>query len=180
MPTSGRWNRAEAAGRILSSTRVNLLTNQLVVVVPTDQTPPASALETLLTAPWVRYIAIGDPDAVPVGVYTRQYLESVGVWDAVRSKVVPSRDVRAALAAVEAGNADVGIVYRTDLAAARRVREAFAVPVDDGPHITYPVAVLADARNETQARRFLDFLRGPVARAIFTDAGFLLLPGGVS
>ena len=175
-----QMDRAEAAGRIQSSTRVNLLTNQLVVVVPTDQTPRASGVETLLMAPWVRYIAMGDPDAVPAGVYARQYLESVGIWDAVRSKVVPVRDVRAALAAVDAGNADVGIVYRTDLVAARRVREAFAVPVDEGPHITYPMAMLADARNRTEARRFLGFLRGPEARAIFKNAGFLLLTGGTS
>lgn len=170
-----QMDRAEEAGRILTSTRVDLLTNQLVAVVPTDRTHTASGIDDLLQAPWVRYVAMGDPDAVPAGVYAQRYLRSVGLWDAVQSKVVPTRDVRAALAAVEAGNADVGVIYRTDLAMARMVRVAFAVPVHEGPRIRYPVAVVADGRNEVAARRFLSFLRRSEARRIFEEAGFIVV-----
>ena len=171
-----QMDRAEAAGRILSSTRADLLTNQLVVAVPTDQTRPASSVEDL-AKPWVRRFAMGDPDAVPAGVYAQQYLQSVGLWDTVRSKVVPTRDVRAVLAAVEAGNVDAGFVYRTDLIGAKWVSVAFAVPVDQGPRIRYPIAVLTDAPNTVAARRFLGFLRGPEARGIFEEAGFIVVGG---
>ena len=170
-----QMDRAEEAGRILTSTRVDLLSNQLVAVVPTDRAHTASGIDDLLQAPWVRYVAMGDPDAVPAGVYARRYLLSVGLWDAVQSKVVPTRDVRAALAAVEAGNADVGFIYRTDLAVDTMVRVAFAVPVHEGPRIRYPVALVADGRNEAAAQRFLRFLRRSEARRIFEEAGFILM-----
>ena len=76
----------------------------------------------------VRRIAIGDPAAVPAGVYARQALERAGVWSACEPRLVPSVSVRAALAAVDEGNADAAIVYRTDVAAARHARLAFVVP----------------------------------------------------
>ena len=170
-----QMDRAEEAGRILTSTRVDLLSNQLVAVVPTDRAHTASGIDDLLQAPWVRYVAMGDPDAVPAGVYARRYLRRVGLWDAVQSKVVPTRDVRAALAAVEAGNADVGLIYRTDLAVDTMVRVAFSVPVHEGPRIRYPVALVADGRNEAAAQRFLSFLRRSEARRIFEEAGFILM-----
>ena len=118
---------------------------------------------------------MGDPDAVPAGVYARQFLQSVGLWSAVRTKVVPTRNVRAVIAAVEAGNADVGFVYRTDLALAESLELAFAIPVDEGPQIRYVAAVAAAAPNESGARQLLAFLRGDIARRIFEDAGFITL-----
>ena len=169
-----QMDRAEKAGRIQTSTRFDLLTNQLVVVVSTDRAHSASGLDDLLQAPWVRYVAIGDPDAVPAGVYAQRYLRSAGLWDGIESKVVPTRDVRAVLAAVEAGNADVGVIYRTDLAVATAVRVAFAVPVQEGPRIRYPVAVVADGGNEAAARQFLSFLRQSEAQGLFEEAGFIM------
>ena len=61
---------------------------------------------------------------MPAGIYARQWLESLHLWRAIEPKVIPTDNVRAALAAVEAGNVDVAIVYRTDVLRARRVRIA--------------------------------------------------------
>ena len=173
-----QMNRVESGGRILSSTRVDLLTNQLAIVATHDQLSLISGVEDL-QSPQIRRIAMGDPDAVPAGVYAKQYLQSVGLWDTVRSKVVSTRNVRAALAAVEAGHADVGFVYRTDLAVAKSVGMAFAIPMNDGPRILYPAAVAADTVNESAARHFLAFLRGPEAQQLFEGAGFIQLAGPV-
>lgn len=169
-----QMERVMADGGILAPTRFDLLANQLAVVAPLDQ--PISVLSIKdLQLPWVRRIAMGDPDGVPAGVYAKRYLESVRLWEAVRSKVIPTRNVRAALAAVEAGNADLAFVYRTDLNFAERVGLAFAIPVDAGPQIRYPIAVTADAINEMAARRFLAYLRGAEARRVFEAAGFIVL-----
>jgi len=171
-----QMDRVVAGGRVVTKTRVDLLSNQLVVVSHIDRVGKVSGV-TDLGSSQVRRIAIGDPDSVPAGVYAREFLESVGIWDAVRSKVVPTRNVRAALAAVEAGNADVGFVYRTDVTLADRVGITFVIPVDQGPQIRYVAAVTSDAPHEAAARQLLQFLRSGRARRIFEEAGFIALPG---
>jgi molybdate transport system substrate-binding protein len=120
-------------------------------------------------------VALGDPQAVPAGIYARQWLEKRGLWERVRDRVVPTLDVRAALAAVESGNADAGIVYRTDAAISRRVRVVLEVPVEEAPRIVYPVALLA-ASHGAAARAFYEHLRSPAARAVFERLGFEFLP----
>lgn len=153
------------------ASRVVLLANQLAIVVPADRLRRfASARD--LADPAIRRIALGDPASVPAGVYGRRYLQTLGVWDRVAPKVVPSGSVRLALAAVENGSADAAIVYRTDVATARHARAAFVVPAAEGPPITYPAAVTRDALNPAGARRFLAFLQSAEAWPIFERAGF--------
>ncbi len=173
-----QMDRVEEAGIVVAATRTDLLSNQLVVIVPGTRGPQGTRADDLRSSQ-VRRIAIGGPDSVPAGVYARQYLESVGLWDSVRSKVVPTRDVRAALAVVAAGNAEVGIVYRTDLVRAGGVSVAFEIPIDQGPPIRYPAAATNGA-TEGAASRFLAFLSGDIARDAFEDAGFVSLSGSRS
>ena len=168
-----QMERLAARGLVDLGTTVELVRNQLVVVVPGDRGGSVVEPSDLVSAS-VRRIAIGDPDGVPAGVYAKTYLETRGIWDELETKIVPTRSVRAALAAVEAGNADAGFVYRTDLFASLDVRLAFEIPLADGPHIGYTAAVLRDASNPEAARRFLDALRTPEARSRFEQAGFLV------
>ena len=118
-----------------------LLTNGLAVVTRRDWPRPLRNLGDL-GGQDVRRIAIGDPAAVPAGVYARQALERAGVWSLVQPRLVPTVSVRAALAAADEGNADAAIVYRTDVAAARHARLAFVVSAGDAPPIVYPAAVM--------------------------------------
>jgi molybdate transport system substrate-binding protein len=153
-------------------TWVNLLRNQLAVAVAAGVDRELSSLADLRD-PAYRRIAIGDPAAVPAGVYARQQLERLGLWDALVPKLVPTGSVRLALAALEIGAVDAALVYRTDIAVARRARAALVIPVGEGPAIVYPVGVVKRGRNPRGARRFLAFLVGPVATEIFSRAGFL-------
>ena len=161
----------EKAGLVRASDRVELLSNVLVVVVPVDApTRMRSPADLAL----LRRIALADPEAVPAGVYARSYLESIGLWPALKDRVIPTLNVRAALAAVESGNADAGLVYRTDAALSRRVRVAFTVTGERGPGIVYVLAPLAASRKPAAlelARR----LAGPEARTIFERYGFQVL-----
>ena len=177
--SADRAQMDRVAGRdlIRSETRVDLLANQLTIVVPVDRLGSIVASEDLRRSA-VRRIALGDPDSVPAGVYAQAYLESIGVWQDVRAKVVPTRNVRAALAAVEAGNVDAALVYRTDVALVTDVRAAVDVPLQDGPAIRYPVAVVRDAQNEAGARHLLEFLQKGAARHTFEQAGFIVLGSG--
>ena len=156
---------------IVASTRVNLLSNQLAIAVPADR-PRRLQSARELVQPGFKRIAIGDPAAVPAGVYAKSYLQRLGIWEAVSARTVPSPSVRAALAAVENGAADAAIVYRTDLASTHRASLALAIPVADGPRIVYPAALIRSGRNRDAAARLLAWLQGPEATGIFRAAGF--------
>ncbi len=164
----------ERAGRLASGTRFDLLGNRLVIIVPAG-TAATAAWPDHLTAPEVRRIAMGDPEAVPAGVYGRRWLETIRVWSGVAAKVVPLPSSPAALAAVREGRAQAGIVYVTDAGRQPGVSVAYHVPDDEAPVIAYPAAAVRGGR-EDEARRFLAFLRGPVAGRVFAAAGFRFLP----
>jgi molybdate transport system substrate-binding protein len=161
----------EKAGLIVQGTRVDLLSNQLAVIVPDDRPRTFNDIRDLLD-PGFKRIALGDPAAVPAGVYAKQYLEKEGMWTAIEPRVVPAVSVRAALSAVEAGAAEAGIVYRSDALTARRAKVAWVVPVDRGPRIIYPAAVIRRSTAQAEAKTFLAFLRSEAASRIFTRFGF--------
>jgi molybdate transport system substrate-binding protein len=146
---------------------VPLLTNTLVVV--SDR--PMTSLHDLFS---LQRIAIGDPSAVPAGVYARQALQAAGLWPSLQSKIVPCENVRAALAAVESGGAEAAIVYATDARLAKRTRVVLAI---DSVQAIYPIAVVRNANHAEAARKFVEYLRGPDASRIFERYGFRLPVG---
>jgi len=163
----GRVDELEQAGLVAKENRVDLLGNRLVVVVPAGSRLALARPEHLAAA---RRIALADPQSVPAGIYAREWLSTRGMWDLLKERVIPTLDVRAALAAVDSGSVDAGIVYRTDLVAAHSARLAFEVPTAEAPRIVYPAALLQPA--STAARAFYEHLRSPEARAVFERFGF--------
>ena len=155
----------EAAGAVAPGTRIDLLGNSLAVVLATSA-PDVPNVEAL-TQPGIRRIALGDPEAVPAGVYAKQYLQAAGVWDRLSTRIIPVANVRAALTAAETGNVQAAIVYASDLPASTRTRLAFIVSGPAAPRIVYPAAILARSKNRAEAERFLAFLKGPEASAVF-------------
>ncbi len=122
---------------LLPGTRHSLLSNLLVIVVPVDaSTAPKSAAD--LVKPEFKKLALAEPQTVPAGIYAREYLQKLGLWDTVKDKVVPTENVRAALAAVESGNVEAGIVYKTDSMISKKVKIAVEIPAVEGPKISYP------------------------------------------
>lgn len=159
-----------AAGLLREGTRTVLLRNQLAVVVPSDRPRTFTGIGEI-AGPAFKRIAVGDPAAVPAGVYAKQYLEREGLWRAIEARIVPTASTRAALTAVTSGAADAAIVYRTDARVAVRATVAWVVPADRGPRIVYPAAIIRDAALP-EAQRFLDFLRGEPAARVFERFGF--------
>jgi molybdate transport system substrate-binding protein len=165
------------AGLVKDGSRIDLLSNQLAIVVPSDR-PRTFRSARDLADPAFKRIALGDPAAVPAGVYARQYFEKEGLWDRIAPRVVPAGSVRAALASVESGAADAAVVYRTDARVARRATVAWVVPADRGPRILYPAAIVRTSANAAAAQRFLDYLRGEVAARTFAGYGFTPVASG--
>lgn len=160
-----------AAGLVKDGSRVALLRNQLAVAVPSDRPRTFKSVRDIAD-PAFRRIAVGDPAAVPVGVYAKQYLEKEGLWDAVQARIVPTGSARAALAAVESGAVDAAIVYRTDVRVSVKASIAWVVPADRGPRIVYPAAIVGTSTAPGESKRFLDYLRSDPAARIFERFGF--------
>lgn len=151
-----------------------LVGNRLVVVQPAGlPMEPQPDLHTLL-GPSVRRVALADPEAVPAGIYAREALVRAGLWERLQPRLVPTLDVRAALALVELGEADAGLVYASDAAASRRVRVAGAVdPSLHGP-IVYPLLLLDGAG--VASRRLFEYLLSEEGTVHFLRRGFLPPP----
>ena len=178
--------------RIDPASRIDLLGNTLVLVAPADSKPapleitPKTDIAALAGA---GRIAVGDPDAVPVGLYFRQAMERSGQWAAVEPKLARAASVRAALALVERGEVALGVVYSTDAAIPDAAIPAAAIPAAAIPakvvvvgkfpvsmhdRIVYPFALVA-GKETPAARAFLDYLRGAAAKAVFVRYGFIPL-----
>ena len=169
-----KMDQVQEKGFIVGATRKSILSNTLVIVAeknsPLNITSPDQLAEKS-----VGRIALADPKAVPAGIYAKSYLEKLGLWDRVEQKIVPTENVRAALAAVETGNVDAGFVYKTDAAISKKVRVLYTVAADRCPSITYPAAVVKGTRNEKGALDFLKYLESRDAAAIFEKYGFVVL-----
>lgn len=159
----------EKADLVGAGTRVPVVGNRLVLVV--DSRSRVRAVTDLGVAE-IRRIAIGDPLAVPAGVYARQYLERINEWTRLQPKIVPVANVRAALTAVQNGSADAAFVYGTDARIAPALRVVATITGPQAPRIVYPGAVVRTSRHPRAAAKFLEFLRTPPALAIFEKHGF--------
>lgn len=141
---------------------VVLATNRLVVVGAKP-----NPLARLMKGAEGR-LAIADPSGVPAGIYAREALETLGLWEG-RQGLLIGASVREALAWVSRGEAAFGLVYRTDaeLAPGLAMEE-----IDASLHspIRYVAAIPASARPKAEA--FLAFLNGPEAQRILAERGF--------
>lgn len=147
------------------------LSNLLVVVAREGLANPPGDAAAL--GAFEGRLALAGP-AVPAGRYARAYLERKGLLGALLPRAVNADSVRAALALVESGAADLAIVYETDARVARRARRAYAVPEADDPGVVYVACALAGAGDAAAAAAYLEFLESDAFRRAALDAGFRL------
>jgi molybdate transport system substrate-binding protein len=171
-----KMDQLQQRGLVVKKSRRSILSNTLVIIVPAGSNLKIGSAKDLAD-PAIRNVAIAEPQSVPAGIYAKEYLRKLRVWDKITYKLIPMDNVRAALAAVESENAETGIVYKTDALISKAVRIAYEVSAADGPDISYPAAVLADSKQQVAAQRLLDYLQSPGAREIFRKYGFLIKTG---
>jgi len=153
-----KMDALQKRGLVDVRTRASVLSNTLVIVGDGIRSPRDLVGKKL---------ALAEPSTVPAGIYAKSWLVKIGLWARVAPNVIPTDNVRAALAAVESGNVDAAIVYRTDTK-----RPTFVIR--DGPSISYPFAVLTNAEQPRAARRFLGYARSAAALRVFRKHGFLI------
>ncbi len=166
-------DRLEERGLFAPGTRTNILSNELVAVGATAESARLgiSSVEDLATAD-VR-VAIADPDLAPGGNYAREALRNLGLWERLEPRLIFASDVRVALGYVDTGNADVGIVYRTDVRVHEDLEILATIPKDSYPPVVYPGGVVARSPLVDVGARFLQYLRGEEAKKTFREYGFV-------
>ncbi len=169
-----KWMNYLAKKKMIdTASRFDLLGNRIVLITPLNSDVKVSIGPKFNLAKLLGdgKLAMGDPDHVPAGIYGKQALEKLEVWKSVEAKVARAKDVRAALALVERGEAPFGVVYATDAAISKKVKVVGQFPEDSHPPIVYPVALVKD-KGTPEAKAFLKFLTSPEAEKIFKKYGF--------
>jgi molybdate transport system substrate-binding protein len=165
-------DRLEKAGLVQPGPRTLLAGNALAAIGPARMAKPVRRVGDLVE-PAVARVALAEP-AAPLGSYTRAYLESQGLYDAVRARAVQLENSRAVVTAVQAGLADVGLVYHSDAVRAAGCRVLFRVRRSPSP-IRYAAAVIGRGAMADKARSLLHFLTEPPALSRFRRCGFTLV-----
>jgi len=141
----------------------------LVLVVPADSKLGLKSARDL-ALPGVGRIALGNPDTVPAGRYTREALELSGQWADLTKKYILGNNVRQVLDYVTRGEVDAAFVFSTDaMQAGAKVR---VVQTADGKTpALYPVAITT-ASKKPGAKAFVDFLLSAEGQRILGTFGF--------
>jgi molybdate transport system substrate-binding protein len=168
-----QMNALEEGGYILEDTKKELLVNKVVLIVPKGNPAQVGSFEDLATDK-VKLVALGDPESVPVGQYSEEIFNSLGLLEEVKIKANYGTDVPQVLSWVESGEVDCGLVYATDAASSDEVEVISAAPENSHKPVIYPVAVLKASKNVDEAKKFVDFLSSPEAKVTFESYGFTM------
>ena len=171
LSASSAWaDKVEQAG--LVAKRVDLLMNSLVIVVPKGN-PLGIKDPADLSKEGVKRIALAGEN-VPAGQYADQALEKLELLAPLKTagKIVRGQDVRSALAYVQRGEAEAGIVYSTDVRTATELEIASEIDPKLHDPIVYVLVLLKDGELKPEATKLFEFLQAPEANAVYASAGF--------
>ncbi|NRD77863.1 molybdate ABC transporter substrate-binding protein [Bacillus sp. BRMEA1] len=164
-----KFDKLVKAGLIEKKQSSNLLGNELVLVVPKDSN---KGIETFKDLTKAGKIAMGTPEAVPAGLYAKETLGKLNIWNTIEGKVVYGKDVRQVLTYVETGNVDAGIVYKTDALISQKVKIASTANANTHDPIIYPLGMIKNSSHPKEAALFYDYLQNPTSMKIFEKYGF--------
>jgi len=163
-------DKAEANGLVVPGTRQVFVKNTLVLIQPAAAGAPLESLDALLTDS-VQRVAVGNPDSVPVGRYTKLALEAAEHWTALQDKIIQTQNVRQSLDYVARGEVDAGFVYGSDAALMRdKVKMSYVVPVTQP--VSYPIALIQGGGKEAASARFVDLVVSSFGQDVLERFGF--------
>lgn len=164
-------------GLILAESRVDLLENKVVLIIPVAGDNKEITDFNSLTTDSLKLLAIGEPESVPAGRYAKEVLSSLGIWKKLEEKCVLGKDVRQVLTYVETGNVDAGIVYMTDALTSEKVKIAATAPAGSHTPVTYPAAIVLGTSVLQVAEDFMAYLQSNEVAEIFERHGFTFIAG---
>lgn len=167
-----KWmDTLEEEGEILTETREDVTGNNLVLITGEDSPLKYESFEDISVED-VEQIALGEPESVPAGGYTKEILTNLQIWDDLESIMVFGKNVRSVLTYVETGDVEIGFVYESDALSSDKIKVLATAPEGTHEPIIYPGAVVADTDVEETAKEFLDFMTTDAAQDILAKHGF--------
>ncbi len=171
-------DQLETKGLIIQGTKRAFAGTSLVLTTGSALPAPVRTIHDLETVP-VRRIAIGDPKTSSVGKVSAQFLKYSKLEPKLKSQYIFGEHSRAVLDLVAKGEAEVGVVYRTDAAFNDKVRILDTAPVESHTPVRYGVAAVWTAKNVSGAGDFIEFLLAPQTQTLFQEYGFDRVTGDV-
>jgi molybdate transport system substrate-binding protein len=145
-------------------------TNKLIVLVPRSNPAKIRSVYDLRRSGLK--IVVGD-STVPIGVYTRQILDTLGITSEIAKNVVSQEsDVKGIVSKVALGEADAGFVYRTDARPVAGHIRTIALPAWAQPPVRYEIAVVKASTHASAARAFVKRVMSTRGRKLLAQAGF--------
>jgi molybdate transport system substrate-binding protein len=145
--------------------------NRLAVIVPAANPARITSVYDLRRH-GVRLVLAAP--SVPIGKYAREVLSRLGLESALANVASEERDAKGVVAKVALGEADAGLVYRTDVRPVAGKVRLIAIPGRGQPSVRYEIAVVKRGSNLSAARAFVARVLGPVGRTRLSAGGFLL------
>lgn len=175
-----KWmNYLDEKGLLEAGTQAALLKNQLVLITPKDSEITEITIDKNMDLEKYMHdtlLVTGDANSVPAGMYAKEALTYLGLWQTLENKVAFTKDVRAALAFIERGESNLGVVYQTDAYASDKVRIVGVFPDASHAPILYPMAIIKNAQisdvKKEEIKNFYDYLSSDTAKQLFIAAGF--------
>lgn len=153
------------------ATTTDFVQNHLVLILPATSSLEVGGLEDL-TQTGIKKIALGSPNSVPAGNYTREALKKAGLYEVLEDKFVFTQNVRQALAYVEQHHVEAGFVYETDakVAGENQITIVYRVPLETP--VTYPIGLVDASNHKEAALAFLKFILTSESQEILSRYGF--------
>ena len=168
-----RWlERLERAGLLVAGSRRELTGNRLALIRPADSDASVAwdRPGTLLAALDELPLVLADPAHVPAGIYAREALERLKLWEPLQGRLAFAPNARAVTVQVARGEAPLGITYASELSAGSRLAAALLPPDSHSP-IRYEMALVV-AGQDAVARAFYQYLLSGKAQTVFREHGF--------
>ena len=159
-------------GKMKQDAIVELLSNQLVIIM-SENKEEVTTLNGIAESDMK--FAIGNPDTVPAGMYAKESLTALNLWEPLKKQFVYAKDVRHVLSLVEQGSVIGGIVYQSDAQSSNKVKVINRMNPDTYSRITYSIGVIDDSSYKNLGSNFVSFLSSSEAQEVFENAGFVPL-----
>jgi len=170
---SKRWmDYIDEKGFSIPETRCIPAQNKLVLIIPRGKKLQKPFELINLPSSLDSRLSIGDPAHVPAGKYAVEALHSLKIYHSLSDRILPAKDVRSALMIVELGEANFGIVYKTDAVRSTRVNIVAIFPDSTLQPINYHAAVSKSSQKKNTAKKVLDYFSREQSQKIWAEYGF--------
>lgn len=139
--------------------------------------PITSSISDLLTSDKIKHIAIANPDIAPYGKAAYEYLNKLGIYDAIKSKLVYGENIAQTNQYIASGSAQIGFTsfsmekYVTD----NKLGEITALPQDSySPIRQAMISIKSNRNNKVEKDKFIQFMQSATAQNILTNYNYSL------